>query len=115
MTLEELLKPEEEHWPSCCMKVILTSSEPAAGSLERCTHKTNSSVEWFSGTYNSLRNLAREMQVSAGNLRYLIKGAGLYELPVLEKCRGTFFRREDVLSGNELTGLNGSNKTGGSL
>ncbi|MCA0907114.1 TniQ family protein [Ruegeria marisrubri] len=120
MTREELLK----HFGVCAKTLAFLLREGHFDEFRtRCrqsrkvrSYITISSVERFSETYVSLRNLAQEMQISARNLSYLIKGAGLYELPVPEKCRGRFFRREDVLPGNKLMGLDGSNNnTGGSL
>lgn len=70
----------------------------------RCRHSrkvrsyvTVSSIERFSEKYVSLRNLAHEKQIPALKLSNQLKGSGLYELPVPEKCRGRLFRREDLL------------------
>ncbi|PRY75422.1 hypothetical protein CLV80_1129 [Yoonia maritima] len=62
------------------------------------SYVTKTSVDQFSHEYVSLRNLAREQQVSGRVLSYRLKNTEILELPVPSNCRGRFFRRSDVLA-----------------
>lgn len=57
---------------------------------------TTESVDRFSKTYISLRNLAIEREMRPRELSDKLSGRSLYVLPVPERCRGTFYRRVDI-------------------
>jgi len=62
------------------------------------SYVTKTSVDQFSHEYVSLRNLAREQQVSGRVLSHRLKNTEILELPVPSNCRGRFFRRSNVLA-----------------